>query len=347
MTVLGCAGPSVVNLSYQHGTYVHKVSPVRVGVYYPEDERPVWPATAAMRMFDGEGARMHHTEGEKAMNDFVAESLRAELAATGMKISGSAEFNRRAAHATPNSAPGAGVDRVVVARINYFGFVGPVPDSSISAGAFTGGVLAGGIVVGAVAGALAGNAASERRGEGVTFDDEAPGGKSYVDIDLWVVEPSTGKILWAGTARGKHSSGISSGAVAERVAVFLSDALYDAFREVIWRVDLLTAMGATLISTKAMAQAPPAPAHEQNAKKLFQSECFAEAAAEFQKAYEASGDPSLLFNMALCYRKSGNARLALATYEEYLRKAPDSPQRSAVEARIKELRQQIAGPSGQ
>jgi hypothetical protein len=346
----GCAGPSVVNLSYQHGTYTHKVAPVRVGVYYLDDERPAWPATAAVRMFDGshgQGAGMRHTEGEKDMNVFVAESLRSELAATGMKVSASPEFNRRNVYATADGAKAASVDRVVMGRINYFGFVGPVPDSNISPGAFVGGAVVGGIIVGAVAGAVAGYTASERQSEGVAFDSEAPGSKAYVDIDLWVAEPSTGKILWASTARGKRNSGIVSGAVADRIAVFLPEALYVALREVIWRADFLAAMNATVIPAKAPAPVPPTPtpAHEQNAKKLFQSELFAEAAVEFQKAYQASGDPALLFNMALCYRRSGNAQLALAAYEEYLRKAPNSPQRPEVEERIKELRRQLSLPN--
>ena len=51
LTSVAC-GPSVVNLSYQPGTYARKVSPVRLGVYYLQDERPGWPATAAMRMFE-------------------------------------------------------------------------------------------------------------------------------------------------------------------------------------------------------------------------------------------------------------------------------------------------------
>ena len=169
-----CSGPSRVTPSYEHGTYPRKVSPVRVGVYYPDDQRPGWPTTAAMRMFDGthgKSAGMRHTKSDKAMNVFVAESLRAELAASGMKVSSVPEFNRGAATATPDGASAAGVDRVVLGRINYFGFVGPVPDSSISPGGFVGGLVVGGLVGGAVIGAAAGHAASERRSEGLTFGD--------------------------------------------------------------------------------------------------------------------------------------------------------------------------------
>ena len=95
--------------------------------------------------------------------------------------------------------------------------------------------------------------------------------------------------------------------------------------------------------TRAPTQAP---SREQNAQNLYLSEHFAEAASEFQKAYQESGDPALSFNAALCYRRSGEAQLAKAAFEEYLRKAPKSPPRPTVEERIKELRRQ-RGPANE
>ena len=329
---VGCSPPTYVDLTYQHGTYVRKVSPALVGVYYPEDLRPGWPPTAAARTFDGKhgkDAGMQQSVGNKDINVFVAESLRAELAATGLKVSGCAEFNRLGKNATADGARTAGVERVVLGRINYFGFVGPVPPST-GTGILVGGVMLG--VVGAIAGAAI-----------VRGQDEVRGGKAFVDIDLWVVDANTGKVLWAGTARGKHNSKISMGSVGDRVAVFLSDALRDAFRAAFWRPDFVAAMGATMLPVAA--KDAQAQVYEQKGKTLFQAERFAEAAVEFQNAYQTNGDPTLLFNMALSLRKAGNAKLALATYEDYLRKVPDSPQRPAVEARIKELKQQLAAPN--
>jgi hypothetical protein len=323
----GCGGPNFVDLSYQRGTYVHRVAPVRVGVYYLDDDRPGWPATAAMRMFDGthgKGAGMRHTEGDKDVNVFVAESLRAELSAAGMKVSPSKQFNRTNEYATADGAKAASVDRVVMGHINYFGFVSPVPGAR--GAQIATGVMVGGIVGGVVAAKLSGQ-----------LEEVSP--KAYVDIDLWVVEPSTGRILWGGTARGKFSTTLPSGVVADRVAVFLPDALHTALKEVVARSDFLVAMGATLLPTKAR---PQASAHEQNAHRLFQSERFAEASVEFQKAYQEGGDPALIFNAALCYRRSGDVKLAHAAFEEYLRQAPKAPPRPTVEARIKELRQQRA-----
>ena len=322
----GCVGPTFVNLSYLHGTYVHKLAPVRVGVYYLDDERPGWPATAAMRMFDGSHSKdlaMRHTEGEKEMSVFVAESLRAELAAAGMKVSGSTEFNRPNADATADGARATGVDRVLTGRINYFGFVSPVPGPEYPPVAA--GVAVGGIVGGIVAAKLS------TRGQAESA--------AYVDIDLWVVQPSTGKILWAGTARGKRKTADLSGAVEDRVAVLLPETLYSALKEVIPRSDFLAAMGATLLPAKSPMQAS---VHQQNAQRLFQSERFAEAAVEFQKAYQESGDPALIFNAALCYRRTGDGKLAQVAFEEYLRKAPKKvPHRPTVEERIEEINRQL------
>lgn len=317
-----CAGPTVVSLSYPHGTYVHKLAPVRVGVYYLDDERPGWPATAAMRMFDGSHGKnlaMRHAEGEKDKNVFVAECLRAELAAAGMNVSGSTEFNRPNADATADGARATGIDRVLTGRINYFGFVSPVPGPEYPP------VVVGGAIGGIVGGIIAAKLSTRGQVESA----------AYVDIDLWVVQPSTRKILWAGTARSKRKTADLSGALEDRVAVLLPETLYSALKEVIPRSDFLAAMGATLLRTRSPTQA--SQAHEQNAQRLFQSERFADAAVEFEKAHQASGDPAHLFNAALCYRRSGDAKMANVAFKEYLRNAPKVPHRPTVEERIEDL----------
>jgi len=103
-------------------------------------------------------------------------------------------------------------------------------------------------------------------------------------------------------------------------------------------------MGAAL--PPATMQPARVPSREPVARELFEAGHFAEAAVEFEKVYRATRDPAVLYNLALCYRRAGNAKLALARYEEYLRQVPQSPHRPAVEARIKELRQQLAAPNG-
>jgi hypothetical protein len=262
-SLAGCLrGPSTVNLTYQHGRYFHKVSPVRIGVYYFDDDRPGWPAKAAMRMFYGpNGGRvdMLHAQGEKAISSFVTEALRAELAATGLRVSTAPEFDRLVTYATTASMSTAGVDRIVVGRINYFGVVGPVPKAGISPGAFVAAAL---VPVAALPGVVALEYnRREQEMEGVSFDADDVPSKAYVDLDLRVVDPSSGKILWARATRLKRNAGFLSGAVADTVAAFLADTLYLALRDAIWRADFLAAVGATVAPAKAPARvSAPAPA---------------------------------------------------------------------------------------
>ncbi len=87
--------------------------------------------------------------------------------------------------------------------------------------------------------------------------------------------------------------------------------------------------------------------HEQNGKKLFKNERWVEAAREFAAAYTNRRDPAMLFNMALCYRRAGDIRHALGLYQRYLLEAPDSPNRTAVELRIKQLQEALAAGKGE
>jgi hypothetical protein len=333
LMLVGCGGPSVLDLSYQRGSYNKKVRPVRAGVYYFEDNRPGWPSNAAMRMFDGargHGAGMKHTSGDNDVHAFVAQSLRAELSAMGMKIPSGADFNR---DFDPDTKLPTTVDRIVVGRINYFGAVGPVPSSNaapIAKGAVLGG-LAGAVIAGAIVG-------SDDGTSGVTQGDEHPT-QAYIDIDLWVIEPRTDQIVWARSIHKKSSMGVLSGAVANRVAEYLAETLQEALKTATWRSDFLTAMGTTPLPTEAQAKA--ATEHEAKAKALFDAEKFAEAAKEFRQAYAAGNDPNLLYNIGLCYRRVNDAEPALAAYQEYLRRVPGSPHRSNVEARIDELKREL------
>ena len=74
---------------------------------------------------------------------------------------------------------------------------------------------------------------------------------------------------------------------------------------------------------------------------------FHEALAAFKAAYQFSPDPTLLYNIAQCYRQLGETKTALFTYRNYLRERPDAPNRTEVEARIADLeRQAAAGAPG-
>jgi tetratricopeptide (TPR) repeat protein len=67
-----------------------------------------------------------------------------------------------------------------------------------------------------------------------------------------------------------------------------------------------------------------------------------EALTEFKKAYEASGDPSHLFNVAQCHRRLGQHRAALNAYRAFLREGGDAPMRRQAERFAKEMEQELA-----
>jgi tetratricopeptide (TPR) repeat protein len=64
---------------------------------------------------------------------------------------------------------------------------------------------------------------------------------------------------------------------------------------------------------------------------------FAEAIAEFEKAYQLDRAPILLFNIAQAHRQSGNNERAAFFYRRYLEQAPTAANRPEVEKRIKDL----------
>ena len=100
------------------------------------------------------------------------------------------------------------------------------------------------------------------------------------------------------------------------------------------------------VASPSASSAKDAATYEQNAKKLYEAGRWAEAASEFEGAYKLGKDSALLYNMALCHRRAGNATRALELYQQYLAEVPDTPKRANVESRIQELRQELAvGPN--
>jgi tetratricopeptide (TPR) repeat protein len=85
---------------------------------------------------------------------------------------------------------------------------------------------------------------------------------------------------------------------------------------------------------------------EQSAKQLFDSGRLAEAAAEYDRAYRANGEPIFLLNMGICYRLLGDLGRAIPLHQEYLRKAPESPYRPEVEAKIRKMQLDLAPAAG-
>ena len=68
---------------------------------------------------------------------------------------------------------------------------------------------------------------------------------------------------------------------------------------------------------------------------------FTEAAAEYEKAYEAKENPALLYNLGQAYRGAGEHQKALNAYRAYLRNATDAPNREEVVRFIEALKHTI------
>jgi hypothetical protein len=64
---------------------------------------------------------------------------------------------------------------------------------------------------------------------------------------------------------------------------------------------------------------------------------FADAIAQFEKAYELDPAPILLFNIAQAHRQNGNNERAAFFYRRYLEQEPNAANRADVEKRIKDL----------
>jgi hypothetical protein len=93
----------------------------------------------------------------------------------------------------------------------------------------------------------------------------------------------------------------------------------------------------------ALAQpAPRSPArqaedHAARGEKAYRARRYAESAREFEEAYQLSGQPSHLYNMAQAHRQAGNRLMALQCYRGYLQRMPEAPNRADIERRIAEL----------
>jgi hypothetical protein len=77
-------------------------------------------------------------------------------------------------------------------------------------------------------------------------------------------------------------------------------------------------------------------------KSLFDAGKFADAARVFLEAYELSGKPELLYNVAQAYKQAGEAVEAQRYYKRYLDELPDAPNAEEVLEHIIQLQQEIA-----
>ncbi len=97
------------------------------------------------------------------------------------------------------------------------------------------------------------------------------------------------------------------------------------------------------------APAEPAPGEEGTARShfrvgelLYGEGRFDEAAAEFDRAYELSSRPQLLYNAFLAHRDAGHVADAVDRLRQYLAETPDAPNREALEQRLTAMEATLA-----
>lgn len=77
-------------------------------------------------------------------------------------------------------------------------------------------------------------------------------------------------------------------------------------------------------------------------QRLYEAGRFADAATEFERAFEISGRSSLLFNAYLAHRDAGNLTDAVRTLEAYLRETPDAADHVQLTNRLNAMRETLA-----
>jgi hypothetical protein len=90
-----------------------------------------------------------------------------------------------------------------------------------------------------------------------SFHTSMPTAKAFVDIDVWVLAPSSAEIIWAGTARHKYDSSDSHGDSATLAVAFRL-----ALLKLLGQTDFWNALGASVPSPPAGSAAhlvEPAP----------------------------------------------------------------------------------------
>lgn len=120
----------------------------------------------------------------------------------------------------------------------------------------------------------------------------------------------------------------------------------------------LWAIGTALVGgaeRPARAEPPAAPGAANDlqeakaaylrARRLYNVGMYREAARAFAESYRLCGSAMLLFNVGQAYRLAGDPAAALSAYKAFVREAPEHPQRSFAEAKVDEMRAQMA--SGQ
>jgi tetratricopeptide (TPR) repeat protein len=79
----------------------------------------------------------------------------------------------------------------------------------------------------------------------------------------------------------------------------------------------------------------------ESGKRAYRLAEFDEAIRDWKEGYRLSADPVFLFNIAQAYREKKDFEQAIKFYENYLREAKRATNRGMVQARIKELKEEL------
>jgi tetratricopeptide (TPR) repeat protein len=104
---------------------------------------------------------------------------------------------------------------------------------------------------------------------------------------------------------------------------------------------LVSLMVGSLVSVARADVSDDARTAFQHGTALYALHRFAEAAVQFEKAFELKPDPAILYNAAQAHRFAGNKPRALELYESYVRMYSDQPNATEVREHVRQLRAAI------
>jgi len=96
----------------------------------------------------------------------------------------------------------------------------------------------------------------------------------------------------------------------------------------------LVAFGPDARAQMTQAQKDEVKLHYQRATRAYDLQKYQEAIDEYQKAYEISGDPPMLYNIAQAYRLADQPAEAARYYRRFLQRMPSARNRDDVERKI-------------
>lgn len=109
---------------------------------------------------------------------------------------------------------------------------------------------------------------------------------------------------------------------------------------------LVLAAAVVVPTAVALAASPEdsaaARAHFETGERHYDLREYEDALRSFKDAYRVVPDPVLLYNIGQCHWKLDNRREAVDFYRQYLRRLPTAPNRSEVQARVRELEKELA-----